>query len=113
VHAREALLHHERRRVEHVARVPVVVAHQLLDGQALGSLGLVAERLGDVLLEVEAHLVVLAARVQVHLVAHAPQEVERGDHPLHLLCVSRPWCRKSLRLRAPGSAACIDHHAAW
>ena len=55
----------------------VVVAHEALDREVVVAVAVfVTEGRGDLLLELEAHLVVLATDDQVQLVAYPPQEVE-------------------------------------
>ena len=62
--------------VDH-ARVEIVVAHELLDGQR-HVVAHVAEVLRDLRLDVAREHVVLVAGEEVQLVAHAPEEGQRG-----------------------------------
>ena len=52
------------------------------------------------LLQLEGELVVLAARAQVQLVAHAPQEVERRREVVQLLLGEQPLVQQVARARA-------------
>ena len=78
--------------MEHVAGVDAVVPHEALDRQISGSAldRAVAEALGDLLLIVEAHLIVLPIREQVEFVSDAPEKIQRRKIGVHLAFGEQP-----------------------